>query len=593
MKKYLLLIALTGAVTAATAQNINKELEVTREYTPKVAAAVKFDLQPDMTDTLKLRPDVPYEITPTAIPMNFGVQRYIPAGIDTRALKNLHKLYVRAGAGYPLQSTGDIYFTPRMAEDGDEVGIFLNHRGSWSHIDNELGATPFSQQAHYGGGIWGSRQGWRHKLEGQLLYDYRQYDAYGASGLDITQYAWAPEDIEMYDHFAYNKATDRINLGRVGASVNFGDNFRDLSHFNLHIGLDGGYSHSLKQTDINFHFKMAQMLGKRGYHGVEFGAWERGALAPNDRTAFTAVVTPRYILEINKFRLIAGLDIRYVGNHTSGQKGVTLAPAADMRFTLGDGKFVPYLNYSSRLLDGSPEALSRVNPYVVPELAATGWSDDLRVGIEGNFDNVFTYKLFGGLSRLDNYHLFISRNDIDVTADSRHLYNVYYSPTRFDVAATNGSLLTMGFEVAFHSLAGISAVVSGNWNKFSLDDVELNGIEQLTDPAGDLPKYEIALEMTYLHPRELFRITAGVKSLGERDFNNSYNITGTELYTAPGLWTNSVGPVIDFFASAEVKILYGFWAFIEGQNLANQRLYPYNHYRGLGISGMAGLKIVF
>ena len=69
MKRILILAAAAGAalLPGAVSAQIGKQVEVTKAYVPKVESASKLAVQPDMTDTARMRPEIDYTITPLSL----------------------------------------------------------------------------------------------------------------------------------------------------------------------------------------------------------------------------------------------------------------------------------------------------------------------------------------------------------------------------------------------------------------------------------------------------------------------------------------------------------------------------------------------
>ena len=55
------------------AGDLNREMEVTRAYEPTVSEANKLNVKPNLVDTVKLRPEFSYGITPSPIAYGFEV----------------------------------------------------------------------------------------------------------------------------------------------------------------------------------------------------------------------------------------------------------------------------------------------------------------------------------------------------------------------------------------------------------------------------------------------------------------------------------------------------------------------------------------
>ncbi len=229
MKKIFILIALFAVGSVHAQEDLSKQLEVTRAYTPRVGRAEKLPIAPDMTDTVRLRPEISYNITSTASATSFEIRPYAAATVDMAPFESGRPLYLRAGAGAPFATVLDLYFTPRMRV-GSTFGLFANHKGAYSKIKNDIGVKAPATEMANTVGLWGSRKWKRYSLEGNITYDNRRFDMYGYPDNFIDPLAGAFKQ-------------DRVGWNRVGGSIGFGDDFTDMSHFNFRIEFDGGYTH--------------------------------------------------------------------------------------------------------------------------------------------------------------------------------------------------------------------------------------------------------------------------------------------------------------------------------------------------------------
>lgn len=572
MKKYVFIIAvLFCAMTVSAQDDISKQMEVTKAYTPKVGRAAKLSVEPRMIDTVQLRPQIDYAITPTAWQTVFEARKFRPASISVTPYEKNRPFYLRGGAGFPLQSTADLYFNPYTG-NRSTFGMFFNHRGSYASIENELGQKPNSTEMLNRGGLYGSKHYSRYKLEGDVEYDNRLYHAYGAAQRDILSGITATP----WDGL-------RLNYGRVRGSVQFGDTFTDLSRFNFNVGLNTGFSHERygsNQVDIDVWAAIGMMVHPK--HGFELSFYERGFVGAKElRNMYSvaAIFSPRYILALDKFMLRAGIDFYYVKSkhHNMGYGDVNendwkvAPPEIEAVWNVGNGYFTPYLKASSQMLDGSFEALSRKNPYLLPGTTApVGWTYDLRLGFTGSVNSIFSYRVFGGASWLQNFHVFYNLHEF--MSDDTVVFGAAYD---------NGMMYTVGAELELALPAGFSAKLSGNWYGYEFDKLL---------SAGGLPSYDAGLGLSYTHSK--FKVSAGAKLSGERNFLDWYNMPGYTDFM-DGLRRNRAGAAVDVSLAADVKLFDNFWVFAEGNNLANQKLYSYNHYKGQGVNVMIGIKAVF
>ena len=59
------------------------------------------------------------------------------------------------------------------------------------------------------------------------------------------------------------------------------------------------------------------------------------------------------------------------------------------------------------------------------------------------------------------------------------------------------------------------------------------------------------------------------------------------------IYVNRVPACVDLNLRLNLHILNNWWMYVQGGNLANSRLYTYNHYRSLGTNIMLGFRTSF
>ena len=102
---------LCGGAGSAMAQEgeLNKQVEVNKEYVPDVGKAVKLGIVPRMTDTVSLRPEIGYSIRPSVWHTGFGVPAINPVRLSTAAYRPSAPFFLKAGVGYPFERVLDLY----------------------------------------------------------------------------------------------------------------------------------------------------------------------------------------------------------------------------------------------------------------------------------------------------------------------------------------------------------------------------------------------------------------------------------------------------------------------------------------------------
>lgn len=57
--RYIIAAAALWLMPVAVTAQVDKRVEVTKEYTPVVSGALKLPIAPDMADTVTMKPDIP------------------------------------------------------------------------------------------------------------------------------------------------------------------------------------------------------------------------------------------------------------------------------------------------------------------------------------------------------------------------------------------------------------------------------------------------------------------------------------------------------------------------------------------------------
>ena len=179
MKKMLIVAAFAAVLPQLAAAQVEKQVEVTKAYVPKVESASKLAVQPDMTDTARMRPEIDYTITPLSLRTTLSPRPIRPATVTYWEFNRPLPFYLKAGAGYPLNSVLDFYASSQNPSTGYVVG-YVNHEGRYADIKNDFGVKNNSTRMFNRIGAAAGKYFGRHILEGDIYYDNRMYHRYGA-----------------------------------------------------------------------------------------------------------------------------------------------------------------------------------------------------------------------------------------------------------------------------------------------------------------------------------------------------------------------------------------------------------------------------
>lgn len=570
----LMIAALAAVLPQLAAAQVEKQVEVTKAYVPKVESASKLAVRPDMTDTTRLRPEIDYTITPLSLRTSLSTRPIRPATVTYWEFNRPLPFYVKAGTGYPLNSVLDFYASSQNPSTGYVVG-YVNHEGQYAKIRNDFGVkNPSTRMFNRIGAAAGKYLG-KHIFEGDISYDNRMYHRYGV---------YAPAGFEQ----AFG-AGDMNDYGDANLAVRFGDDFQDLGRTNFEVALRGGmfFDHSewpgasdkARQTSLEARAKIARGFGRSSF-SLEAG-YERlaGRKSISERSQQLIHAALRYGFTGGVVRLDVGAD--YYHDKIDGVDAENyIIPYARLDFNLGTPGLKPFFEADGAVNPNDFRALTLQNPYV----AASTWLDkssvdyNFRVGVGGSlWRSRLNYRLYAGVSIRDNRLFWTARwND-----DAEHIgfFGAFVPVTaRQTVTSFNG-------EIEYRPVSVLKFDLGVHGYLYN-DETDLkNGAPSIAGNVG------VAYEGR--------KVSFGVKALmqGVRRWSAyAYDPADSHgLFTMlPVVQNPFKAPfAVDLRVNFDWKVSGRVTLFAEGRNLINRDLYEYPWYPELGANCTVGIKANF
>ena len=581
MKRYIIYAAALAAaivpakLSAQMNAQMNKQVEVTKAYVPDIAPVQKLAIEPDMTDTVKIRPDIDYSITPLSWQTNLTTEKFRPATLTYWEFNRPRTFYLKAGAGFPLRSEGDLYATTQNPDTGF-LTFYINHKAIHDNIENFFGEKHDSRSMNNRVGL---NLGWyvgKHVLEGDFSYEMD----------DRRRYAGSKKLNDDADDRARRFAEavgDKISTGLLKGAIRFGDDFIDLSRVNFNVEVHGSHfgdksnirNMSTFETPVqqgiedmryaeNTYGASAAVAKGFGRHtlraDVEFDAYD-GAKSYRDYGNTMIKAGLRYGHGGDKAEYMIGVDYHFDKYRFDEEAGHKVVPYLRMRFDVGGkGRFVPFIETDGEMRNNSFMSLSRINPYLIPGTTARNTLQyNARVGFAGNIArDRLSYRIMAG-----------------ATFASDDLFWYVQEYMWFGVETARRNTLYFDVDLTYRPVSNFRLSAGATGRSFSTKSLLDNG----------LPAFEGRISAEYNYRKWTF----GAKA----DFDG---VT---------YWTNKIGrDVADWITfkksiSTDLK-LYIEWNYrndvgfyLEGRNLLNQSLYPYAYYRDCGIGGVFGVKVQF
>lgn len=600
MKKLLFAAALLAALPWGAAAQVEKRVEVTKAYVPSVESAVKLAVEPDRTDTVKLRPEIDYTITPLSLRTTLATRPIRPATVTYWEFNRPLPFYLKAGAGYPAGSVLDFYAATQNPSTGYVLG-YVNHAGRYADLRNAFGTKATAWRMRNRIGAAAGKYLGKHILEGEVSYDHRIYHRYGVfSGPD-----------ELYPY----RPGSRVMFGDADVALRLGDDFRDLSRVNFEVTLRGGLfsadpevyafdrpgegedpaagsgsrkrAAESRQTSLGASARIARAFGRHRFSiDAEYGYVSGGKIV-KDYGLHRIRAGVRYGVDGGVVRFEAGADF-YRDKVKDADAGNYLIPFLRMDFNLGTAGLKPFLEIDGGVWENSFRTLVRMNPYVANGRweAKSSVNYDGRFGIGGSlWRNRFTYRAYAGFSIRDNRLYWYAADEYG--ADGIPLIGAgafLTEPGRQTVTSING-------EAEFRPVQQL--LLSLGMHGYLYNDEAEIGFAGRTDERFALkngaPSFEGDAGIRY----EGRKIAFGVRVLltSERSWTTGYARVAEETsfravtFTAPF--------AADLRVNFDWKVSHRVTLFAEGYNLADRPLYRYPLYREYGAGFTLGVKANF
>ena len=558
MKK-ILYIALLLIPSISFAQ-VSKQVEVIKDYKPTVSEAQKLSIVPDMTDTVTMRPDIDYTITPSSYQTALMTQNFKPATITYWDYNRARPLYVRAAAGVPLQSEADIYLST-VNKDRGYAMIYANHwgdyRARYNLADQKIKKSTTEMSNRVGG-----RAG--------LFVGPRTFE------VDILG--------DMQERHRYPSTGELLDFGRGDVKLRFGDDFKDLNHWNFNVEAAGGLfidddrykQQYMNQYDLSAKVALGKMMGRNvlrihaGYEGV-FGTQGLDLYKNNSFMAGA-----RYGISGSRFDFLVGADYYYDNNASDATSNPhKIFPFLHMTWKNATESFVPFIEVDGGIKRNDYASLVYTNPFLADDgymlsQMANEYQYNGRAGFGGTLGKgLFSYNISAELSLANNHAYWYT--------DARA--NYYYTQAYQHTLRIDGSVMlhpVSWFEAELR--AGIYA-----WENYE-------------DYYSNRSNFDASLGLRYLGRKISASITAeyrsGIKWMTLLPSDN-FGVLETDSVSAKKFGYEKTNATFTLDAEVEYRINDRWVVYAEGRNLLGSKIYDWlNYYRNTP-EGIVGVKMSF
>ncbi|MDR1348366.1 MAG: hypothetical protein LBJ63_08100 [Prevotellaceae bacterium] len=608
MKKILLILTLSGFAISLAAQ-VNKDVEVTRNYDPSVMDAQKIWYEPTITaDSSNVRDAFSYSIFPKSSPGNFGLAPISSAKIidGENSLPGLG--YVRAGMGYQISPLLDFYISNKNTETV-LVGFYANHRSFFGKT--KLEGKQYSKKVK--SDFMNNDLGIFSKffLDGStvtLNVDYSRRDLY--------LYGFDPDIVQIYfpeenDKRAMNLFNGNLlwksdkDAGEVFYS--FGASYQLFNARDKHENVN---SATMKENA----FALSGLLGADRYDDIQsVSIAARVALYNRNRALDTAgnniLLSALPSWSYNEDYLSVKLGVQYLLDSYNDKIKHRIYPAVSASYKIHD-YFTPSIEIKGETEVNSFRKFALENNYLSfgnmieqvgngigftyfsnPVFKNTNYKLIGVFSIKGDIES-FSYNVFTSYSKLEYLPLYENNviTNYLMTLPILPLppmnSRFYHDYKNFYVQYAEGYKVSIGAELSYNDDL-FSVYAKAVYNKYNLKNGENVAIEH----AWHKPTIEGNLNLRYKISYDLV-FTADFRALLKRYAVDNFFITDNPV-VLPSVTSRKLKDVFDLSIGAEYLITNSFSVFGNLSNILNQKYDIYSRYQVPGFIVSAGVTYRF
>jgi len=511
-------------------------IDVLKTFKPILSEAIKIPVNPN--------PEVPEAEKPSffykTIESHFNdvPTLYIikPLSLGAATLAKIKNNYTRLGYGNYKTPLAEFYLNTGRNTNWNS-GLFLKHLSSGG--DNEFNNYSYNNASAFvkrftDAGMFGA----------DFYYTRNLVNLYGFDDNPVPSKSDAQLIYQAIDLAAnYDKiaANDKFGFKAVTSFYNYTSN-KNIQENNFLAKTSINFSHE----GIPFEIKSSLMINNTSYSDSSVNS-----------TYFT--LNPRLSLKDKAFYVNAGFNSTFFVRQ--GGNKLYFFPDVEAAYHILPEKLDVYMGITGNLKINTFRKLTFENPFVMmPKLVNTVNKFEIYAGLKGKLSSKTSFMLISSSSNIDNLLMFTW----DLATNSQN--------TIFDVGKV--TITKLGAEINHQVSEKFKAALGANLYGYSMGTIS---------KPYSLPTFETFVKLKY-NMGDKFLIDAEILYLNERDarkeFLNNYE-------------DRMLNPFTDLNLGIDYRYNKNVSAFINVNNIANNRYQRWLNYPVFGINILGGLTLMF
>lgn len=533
---------LCSGMTLLTAQETGlpgEEVDVVKEFNARLIETDRVRVKPQLPPLVTEIPTLDYNISGKVLNVQYLPPKIRPLALDRVDQGPIYNGYARLGLGFPKQFLGEASYD---FIDNEKFDIGLDARFHTADNSDRVENQQFSRLETLLSGTAYSDKGFAVDL--RAGYDREVVHFYGYNDLD--------DDFDSELSFAADDVRQRFSLIHGGARLYNSE--PTVGGIDYHAELDVYFledNYAARETGLLINIGGSKWFGEE--HGVkvdlitDFTSY-RDTLDQNLNNFF---LVPSYQYHSDRFRVNVGVRV------ASHEDDFFFLPNIEGSFNVIENLLTAFVGVDGSIYKNNFRNLTELNPFLGSRnIVENSYVNKYYGGIKGEFLGM-DYRAQVAYEDVDNLALFLSDRD---------------SIPRFDVLYDTANVFTLSGEIIFPLLTNLE--LGGNV-AYRIYDL------QNQDKPWHLPSLTITGSAQYTMLDGDLKLHADV-----------FLENGVPVRNEDGSSKN-LNALFDLSAGGEYFFTDQISAFVQVNNLANNRRQRWRHYPVLGINGVAGVTARF
>ena len=532
----LLALLITISIAYSQEELDQEEVQVVKNFEAQLLESERLDLKASLPEIDTSNRFVQYEIPSKALNIDYAAPQLKPIAMNAKPLPEAYHTYLKAGYGTPNSILGELSHFHKVDENLDLMGRIKYHSANNKKIENQkFSNTLIDVLSNYTAGT-------NANLSSSIFY-HDQVDHY--YGYDHEVFEFDPEEVKQ-NFKSFGLKSDYTNEKTVGFKFKYGFGFDYHRRSDFFKNKENNFllSGNFQKDFAEKHPLKIEVLADL----TKFESITENVAAQNLNN-FN--VRPSFTFHGNKFRIGLGSNLYFLNDDFKPM------PFVEAAANILSQQLVAFAGWDSGIQKNTFSVLTTYNPYLNPNLEIFNTSyNDFYGGLKGKIRSL-DYVAKAGYKLVDDLPIYVNDNRDE---------------SQFDVLRDTAAIFYLEGVVNFEVLENLNFIGSFSQMIYDLE---------VEEKAWHLPALEMDFALNYKMFEDKLVLKANLFSANPIPYLSSINEV------------ERLNALIDFNLGAEYWINKQLSAFVNGNNLLNNKRDRWHLYEGYGINVLGGLSARF